>query len=86
MGGELQVESRQGVGSRFWFDITLDVAPTSLLGPGRAEVDVSIRILIVDDNAIALELLLRTVFASGWKADHVSSGSQAVEWVKNAQV
>ena len=86
MGGELQVESRQGVGSRFWFDITLEIAPTSLLRSACPEVDVSIRILVVDDNAMAGELLVRTVHALGWKADHVSGGTQAVEWVKNAQV
>ncbi|WP_373459980.1 CHASE domain-containing protein [Pseudomonas lini] len=85
MGGELQVESRQGVGSRFWFDITLEVAPTSLLRSACPAVDVSIRILVVDDNAMAGELLVRTVHALGWKADHVGGGTQAVERVKNAQ-
>ncbi|KPN90145.1 PAS domain-containing hybrid sensor histidine kinase/response regulator [Pseudomonas nunensis] len=85
MGGELQVESQQGVGSRFWFDIALDVAPTSLPKSIRPEIDVSIRILVVDDNAMAGELLLRTVHALGWKADRVSGGTQAVEWVKKAQ-
>lgn len=85
MGGELQVESQQGVGSRFWFDITLDVAPTSLLKSTCDGIDVSIRILVVDDNAMAGELLLRTVHALGWEADHVSGGTQAVEWVKKAQ-
>jgi PAS domain S-box-containing protein len=85
MGGELQVESKQGVGSRFWFDITLDVAPASLLRSACIGVDVSLRILVVDDNAIAGELLLRTVHGLGWKADRVSGGTQAVEWVKKAQ-
>ncbi|WKL52335.1 PAS domain S-box protein [Pseudomonas kielensis] len=85
MGGELQVESQQGVGSRFWFDVTLDVAPTSLLKSVCTVVDVSLRILVVDDNATAGELLLRTVHALGWKADRVSGGTQAVEWVKKAQ-
>ncbi|MGV8889291.1 MAG: PAS domain S-box protein [Pseudomonas sp.] len=85
MGGELQVESQQGMGSRFWFDITLDVAPNSLLRSDSPGVDVSIRVLVVDDNAMAGELLLRTVHALGWEADHASGGTQAVEWVKNAQ-
>ncbi len=85
MGGELHVESQQGVGSRFWFDITLDVAPTSLLKSAFTEVDLPIRILVVDDNAMASELLLRTVRAFGWIADSVSCGTQAVEWVKKAQ-
>ncbi|KAA0982651.1 PAS domain S-box protein [Pseudomonas sp. ANT_J12] len=85
MGGELQVESKQGAGSRFWFDITLDVAKTSLLRSVCPKVDVSMRILIVDDNAMAGELLLRTVHAMGWKADHVSDGTLAVESVKKAR-
>ncbi|MCL5230659.1 PAS domain S-box protein [Pseudomonas sp. In614] len=85
MGGELQVESQQGVGSRFWFDINLDVAPTSLLRSACTGVDVSLRILVVDDNAMAGELLLRTVHALGWNADRVSGGTQAVEWVRKAQ-
>ncbi|WP_447769275.1 CHASE domain-containing protein [Pseudomonas kilonensis] len=85
MGGELQVESLQGRGSRFWFDISLDVAPSSLRRSDTPGVDASIRILVVDDNAMAGELLLRTVHALGWQADHVSGGMQAVEWVKNAQ-
>ncbi|MFL1416710.1 response regulator [Pseudomonas fildesensis] len=85
MGGELHVESQQGVGSRFWFDITLDVAPTSLLKSAFTEVDLPIRILVVDDNAMASELLLRTVRAFGWIADSVSGGTQAVECVKKAQ-
>ncbi|WP_415760791.1 PAS domain S-box protein [Pseudomonas sp. LT1P18] len=86
MGAELRVESQQGVGSRFWFDITLDTAPTSALRATRPEVDVSIRILIVDDNATTAKLLLRTVVALGWTADHVSGGTQALEWVKSAQL
>ena len=85
MGGELQVESQQGAGSRFWFDISLDVAPNARLRPDSPGVDVSIRILVADDNAMAGELLMRTVHALGWSADHVSGGTQAVEWVKNAQ-
>lgn len=85
MGGELQVDSQQGVGSRFWFDITLDVAPTSLLRSACTGVDVCLRILVVDDNAMAGELLLRTVHALGWSADRVSGGTQAVEWVRKAQ-
>ncbi|VVN83732.1 PAS domain S-box protein [Pseudomonas fluorescens] len=85
MGGELQVESQQGVGSRFWFDITLEVAPTSLPGPDCSGVDISVRILIVDDHALAGEFLLRTVHALGWQADLVSGGTQAGEWLSNAQ-
>ena len=85
MGGKLQVESQQGIGSRFWFDITLDVTQNSLLRSACPGVDAPLRLLIVDDNAVAGELLLRMVHALGWKADHANGGAQAVEWVKNAR-
>ena len=86
MGGELQVESQLGVGSCFWFDLTLDVAQSSLLRSTCPGVDVPTRLLVVDDNVVAGELLLRTVHALGWKADLVNGGTQAVEWVRSAQV
>lgn len=85
MGGDLQVESQEGVGSRFWFDITLDIADKSLLRSFCPGVDEHIRVLVVDDNAMASELLVRTVRALGWKADEVSGGAQAVESVLCAQ-
>ncbi|WP_339538637.1 PAS domain-containing hybrid sensor histidine kinase/response regulator [Pseudomonas sp. RA_15y_Pfl2_54] len=85
MGGELQVESQYGVGSRFWFDITLNVAQNALLRSDCPGVDVPMRLLVVDDNAMAGELLLRTVHALGWTADYVSEGAQAVERVNSAQ-
>jgi PAS domain S-box-containing protein len=65
MGGELQVQSQVGVGSRFWLDITLEVALTPLSRFSCSTIDASIRILIVDDNAIAGELLWRAVQALG---------------------
>lgn len=85
MGGELQVESEYGVGSRFWFDITLGFSQTSLLRSNCPRVDLPIHLLVVDDNAMAGELLLRTVHALGWTADYVSDGSQALESVKSAE-
>lgn len=86
MGGELHVESQLGVGSRFWFDLTLGVEQSSLLRSSCPGVDVPTRLLVVDDNLVSGELLLRTVHALGWKADLVNGGTQAVEWVKSAQV
>ncbi|MGY2168352.1 CHASE domain-containing protein [Pseudomonas gingeri] len=86
MGGELQVESEVGVGSRFWFDISLEVAreePLRLSCPG---VDSAMRLLVADDNSMACELLLRTVRSLGWTADTVSGGTLAVEGVRKAQL
>ncbi|WP_397448616.1 response regulator [Pseudomonas sp. NA-150] len=80
MGGELQVQSRPDVGSRFWFDLWLDIdssVPVAV-ADGRLAAEPPMRLLVVDDNPIAAELLVRTVTALGWQADLVSSGIDAV--------
>jgi CheY-like chemotaxis protein len=41
--------------------------------------------LIADDNAIACEILMRTVNALGWRADCVTGGELAVERVREAR-
>lgn len=83
MGGNLQVESTLGVGSRFWFDITLDADREAPQGDGVPAVDRPLRLLIADDNPMAGELLLRTVNALGWEADFVGGGIDAVK--KNSE-
>jgi PAS domain S-box-containing protein len=85
MGGVLQVDSQPDVGSRFWFDITLDVAQNAPLDAICTSTDSTLRILIADDNTTVGELLLRTVHELGWKADFVSGGVRAVERVREAQ-
>jgi PAS domain S-box-containing protein len=80
MNGELAVESELGHGSRFWFDITLPVdtnyAPLSSEFPS---IDRSYRILVVDDNAIALEVLSGAVAALGATVDTATCGYAAIE-------
>lgn len=78
MGGELQVESQVGEGSRFWFDIELEVAEQQSLRAASVARPGELRLLIADDNAVSGELLLRTVEALGWQAEWVSGGRQAL--------
>ena len=76
--------SAPGSGSRFWFDLDLDVAhdqPLRAACPGAGE---PLRLLVADDNLVAGELLERTVGALGWRADCVGSGSEAVARVQAA--
>lgn len=82
MGGDLLVESRPDVGSRFWFDVWLkvDAGATTRTLPANH----SMRVLVVDDNPIAAELLMRTVAALEWQADLVSSGVEAVNKISKA--
>jgi two-component system sensor histidine kinase/response regulator len=83
MGGDLQVESEVGVGSRFWFDITLGVdgANSSANAP---VIDRPLRLLVADDNQMAGELLVRTVAALGWRADLVCGGIDAVRKISES--
>ncbi|MDR5816604.1 response regulator [Caballeronia sp. LZ033] len=85
MGGRIEVESRVGEGSRFWFDITLGIERAPVAVPDESPVlEHGARILIADDNAIAREILSRTVRALGWQADVVTSGIEAVERIGEA--
>ncbi|WP_209437148.1 response regulator [Pseudomonas batumici] len=84
MGGDLQLQSRPGVGSRFWFDVWLDVDTRATTRNPTLHADQAMRLLVVDDNPIAAELLMRTVAALGWQADFVSSGLDAVSRISEA--
>src|SRR5471032_3355930 len=83
MGGDLQVESEVGVGSRFWFDITLGVdgAQSPVTAP---VIDRPLRLLVADDNQMAGELLVRTVATLGWHADFVCGGIDAVRKISES--
>jgi signal transduction histidine kinase/CheY-like chemotaxis protein len=84
MGGELRLESALGQGSRFFFSITLGVADEAADGAGAAGVqpaDASLpawRVLMVDDNPTALELLGRMGRSLGWQVDLADSGESAL--------
>ncbi|WP_244831316.1 hybrid sensor histidine kinase/response regulator [Caballeronia sp. TF1N1] len=85
MGGELQVESEVGVGSRFWFDIEFGIqSAVHKIQTDDIDFDHPVRLLIADDNPIAGEILLRTVRSLGWHADVVESGIEAVERIGDA--
>ncbi len=83
MGGELQVESTPGAGSRFHFtlDLLRDEATEQLvqreLDPGRLPKPP--HVLIVDDNAMARQVLANATQSFGWSAETAASGEEAVE-------
>ncbi|KTT38475.1 histidine kinase [Pseudomonas oryzihabitans] len=81
MDGELQVESQLGVGSRFWFDVTLavDSQGEAPLAPVRR------RVLLADDNTLIGHLLVETLAALGWQVDLVTSGAAALARIAQAQ-
>ncbi len=86
MGGEIHAESTAGQGSLFWFTLQVGVGEdqgerdAAALGPMRG-----MRALVVDDNAIARELMDAQLSGMGFVVDTVSGGEDALTAVARAQ-
>ena len=82
MGGELQLDSALGQGSRFHFNLTLPVVATD--DEPRPVPTPAFRALVVDDNATAREVLDRMGRALSWSVDLADSGEQALRLMQAA--
>ena len=82
MGGELGVDSRIGEGSRFHFDLVMDSAPAASDADDPAQR--GLKVLIVDDNPMAREVLQGIGQSLGWDCDMAASGEQALALVHEA--
>ena len=77
MGGRLQLDSRPGDGSRFWFELSFDVAEYTPKDTTAAQV----RVLIVEDDACVSEALTATSTALAWLSTEVRSEAQALKLI-----
>lgn len=84
MGGELQVESCLGQGSRFWFDLDLAIAEHSSIKAVRTAKDKKLNILVVDDHPVARDLLVKMCTELDWTAEAAVDGHQALACIKAA--
>ena len=82
MGGRITVQSELGCGSTFSFDIELPVAPTESMHPAQGA---PLRVLIVDDNATARDILQAQAHAVGWTCDVADSGERALALMRDAE-
>ena len=90
MGGELQVESRLGEGSLFWFELPAAFAEPDLPAGGPSAIVTGyegprLKVLVIDDvqvnRAVVVELLGRL----GFMASEVGSGAEGLEKARKEQ-
>jgi two-component system sensor histidine kinase/response regulator len=85
MGGQLEVESEVGSGSRFHFTLAFDrgVDSADVDSPRRSKLLPTRRehVLIIDDNEHARTALLNLVASFGWAAQGTGSGREALDLI-----
>lgn len=82
MGGELQLESTPGAGSKFWFDLRLARAqpqPLAATAAAAPKIVRGKRILVADDNRTNLVLIREMLERDGHHVLAVESGQSALE-------
>ena len=84
MGGVIGLESEEGVGSTFWFEVPLQVSATAAPpSPGR-DLLRGLRVLVVDDNATNRLVLESQLTEWGMRPDVVEHPQAVVHLMRSA--
>ncbi|MBC7951195.1 MAG: response regulator [Rhodospirillaceae bacterium] len=87
MGGELDVDSVFGKGSDFAFTATFGrSAASSLVSAAPRNIPTGLRVMVVDDNPTAREVMESLVATFGWQADVADSGAAALRLLEAATI
>jgi CheY-like chemotaxis protein len=82
MGGEIGVESREGHGSTFWFEIPAltESGPSEAPSEDVSAVDCPpLRLLVVDDSEMNRELVMLMLEPLGAVIEQAGDGSEAIQ-------
>ncbi|KAJ3056917.1 hypothetical protein HK097_002708 [Rhizophlyctis rosea] len=79
MGGQIDYTSEPGVGSTFWFTVTLDKAVAPIVVPKVVYPKLAGRILVVDDNDINLLIAKKMVISLGFLVSTAKNGLEAIK-------
>ncbi len=85
MGGAIGVQSKENVGSRFFFTLVLplDKQETASTSQPRATLS-GVRILIIDHSSVNRKVLMEQVTSWGMRSDAVGSSKDALQHLRNA--
>lgn len=88
MGGRIDVESKPGKGSRFWFELDfaagVAVPRTVARSLAKRSPSRSLRILVVEDHSINQRVVRRTIETLGHQADVAANGREALDCLAHA--
>ncbi|MCX6997061.1 MAG: response regulator, partial [Kiritimatiellaeota bacterium] len=80
MGGEVGVESAEGMGSEFWFTVRLARQAEGARTESGPPADLrGVRLLIVDDNSTGREILTTRMTSWGMRASEAQDGPGALQ-------
>ncbi len=84
MGGQIRVESEADVGSTFTYSVWLRESEQQIRAQQRAHLTQGVRVLVVDDNPAARQILTEQLSALGLRADEAIDGQQGLSALQRA--